>query len=206
MKKLLLTGLLLTGLTGLYGCGMANPNSTIEKENDLKYSTSQETPPSERYATEYVEPETSTVDVSVNADEVDMSDAPIGFQKGYVIAEHFIVMNTNFDEWITLGKSWDGADLDNGAVRGELIEAHKSFAEFLEKNLYFEPATPEEEEICLYLSAYREDAENMVSSRISYLESLSNYDLNKSQTYHDKAKANLIKVMNVMNEYELFYD
>ncbi len=194
-NKFMMVGLLTLGL--LYGCTEAD-SQYFNINDSVEDNTSQDTPASERYATEYVEP-ASTI-------EIDREGAPKGFQDGLVTPEYFIALNTNFDEWFKVRDAWDSADLNDQGNRLDLIDTHLAFAEFIEDNLYLSPTTEAEQRIQLYLSAYRESAENLISSRISYLESMSSVDLRESETYYKTAKAELVNLLNVMDEYELFYD
>ena len=159
------------------------------------HENDKEVPASERYATEYKEED---------YEPVDMSDAPEGLKNGLVTPQYFMTLNINFDKWLELNNAWR-ASLNSGNTDG-LIEKHIAFAEWIEDNLYIEPENFEERVIHEYLIDYRESAENLVSSRITYINSGISYDLSRADEDYRKAKANLINVKDVMLKYDLFYD
>lgn len=190
MKKIVILGILLTG--GLFGCSEADSEYYI-----IDDKTSQDTPASERYATEYIEPSNPNVD---------LEDVPKGINDGRATLEYFVMLNNNFDQWTNINNMWNSANISSKSEVNILIEEHKRYASFIEDNLYIEPTTFEERQIHNYLIDFREDAENLISSRISYLEYMSSSDLKASEGYYKSAKASLTNIMRSMNEFDLFYD
>lgn len=190
MKKIVFTGLLLMG--GLFGCSEADSEYFMIDDR-----TGQDVPASERYATEYIEPS------NPNAD---LEGVPQGVNDGKATLPYFVMLNKNFTQWDNINNMWYSANVDNPSELEILINKHLEYATFIEENLYMEPTTFEERQIHNYLVDFREDAENLISSRISYLEYMSSSDLQTSEKYYKSANASLKNVMKSMNEFDLFYD